>query len=304
MPKRCLAGIAGLLVVFVAIAARGGQPEAIPIEKEIVYGKAGGVDLHLDLARPPAGDGPFPLVICIHGGAWRGGNKTSYHALLRGLATNGYVGATAQYRFCPKDKFPAQIEDVKCAVRFLRAHAKDYKLDPAKVAVLGDSAGGHLALLAGLMDPADGLEGTGGCADQPSKVQAVVNYYGPTDFSMPLTPNPVVIGWLEDFFGTKDQKDPIVAKASPVTYVNKGDPPVLTFHGTVDPLVSLDHAKRLHEALKKAGVPEHLEIIQGGGHGFSGPNLERTLKMTTEFLEHCLKGKPEPAWLKAAAEKN
>jgi len=286
---------ATLAASFVAAVACAGQPDDILIAKDIVYGHAGGVDLKLDLARPPSGDGPFPLVVCIHGGAWRGGSKIWYHGRLRDFARHGYVAATVDYRFCPQDRFPAQVEDAKCAVRFLRAHAKEYKIDSGHVAALGDSAGGHLSLMLGLMDPADGLEGTGGNADQPSKVQAVVNYYGPTDFSVPLTPNPVVIGWVSDFLGTKDQKDPIVAKASPITYVGKNDPPVLTFHGTVDPLVSLDHPKRLHEALQKAGVTEHLEIIQGAGHGFAALSLDRTIKMTYAFLDEHLKGKkPQP----------
>jgi len=281
-----------LSLLFLAVCAHAGQPEPFPIQRDIVYGKVDGVNLKLDLAKPPTGDGPFPLVVCIHGGAWRMGNKAGYHKKIADFAKGGYVAATVEYRFCPQHKFPAQIEDVKCAVRFLRAHAKEYKIDPAKVAALGDSAGGHLSLLLGLMDPADGLEGNGGSPDQSSKVQAVVNYYGPTDFTMPGVWSPLVLAWMGDFLGTKDEKSPVVAQASPITYVNKGDPPVLTFQGTLDPLVPVDQAKRLHETLKKAGVTEHLEIIEGGGHGFGGANNERTLKMTREFLDRHLKGKP------------
>lgn len=281
-----------LLLLTAAVWA--GQAEQFPIQKDIVYGKAGGVDLKLDLAVPP-GDGPFPLVVCIHGGAWRMGNKASYDGRIAGLAKSGYVAATVGYRFCPQHKFPAQIEDVKCAVRFLRARAKEYKIDPAQAGAMGDSAGGHLSLLLGLMDQQDGLEGNGGSAGQSSKVQAVVNYYGPTDLTVEGMWNPLVMGWAADFLGTKDKAAPVVAQASPVKYVNKGDPPVLTFHGTLDPLVPLDQAKHLHEALKKAGVTEHLEIIQGGGHGFAGPAGERTRKMATEFLDEHLKGKPGKA---------
>ncbi|MCY3024041.1 MAG: alpha/beta hydrolase [Planctomycetota bacterium] len=293
------------LTTFVVLAAcaawvRAGQPDQIAVEKDIVYGKGGDVELHLDLARPPTGDGPFPLVVCIHGGGWRGGNKVGYHGRLREFAKRGYVAAAVQYRFCPQHKFPAQIEDVKCAVRFLRAHAKEYKIDPTKVAAMGDSAGGHLSLLLGLMDPADGLEGNGGCADQSSKVQAVVNYFGPTDFTMPVAANVIGTALVADFLGTVDQKAPVVARASPITYVSAGDPPILTFQGTADPLVPMVHAKSLHEALKKAGVPEHLETIEGGGHGFAGPAYTRTVNLTYEFLDEHLKGK---APVKSAVEK-
>ena len=280
------------LVLLGPAAALAGQAEQIPIEQNIVYGKAAGVDLKLDLARPPAADGPFPLVICIHGGGWGAGSKVGYHGRIRELARDGYVAATVEYRFCPQFRFPAQIEDVKCAVRFLRAHAKDYKIDPTKVAALGDSAGGHLSLLLGLMDPADGLEGDGGNPEQSSKVQAVVNYYGPTDFTLTSIWNPQAAAIVVNFLGTKDQSMPIVKQASPLTYVSKGDPPVLTFHGAQDTLVPVDHAKKLHEALAKAGVPEQLEIIPGGGHGFGGADGARTVKLTKEFLDHYLKGKP------------
>jgi len=112
-----------LSLLFLAACAHAGQAEPFPIQRDVVYGKADGVDLKLDLAKPPTGDGPFPLVVCIHGGAWRMGNKAGYHKKMADFAKDGYVAATVEYRFCPQHKFPAQIEDVKCAVRFLRAHA-------------------------------------------------------------------------------------------------------------------------------------------------------------------------------------
>lgn len=281
-----------LPLLFVAACACAGQPEASSLQRDVVYGKAGDVELKLDVAVPAEGHGPFPLVVCIHGGAWRAGNKAAYDGLIAGLAKLGYVGATVEYRFCPQYKFPAQVEDVKCAVRFLRANAKTYKIDPAKVAAMGDSAGGHLSLMLGLMDPADGLEGNSGNPEQSSKVQAVVNYYGPADFLLSSMPNPAHVALVSDFVGTNDPTAPVLKKASPITYVSKGDPPVLTFHGTQDPLVPLDSSKRLHEALAKAGVTEHLEIIQDGGHGFNGPDYQRTQRMALEFLNKLFNVKP------------
>jgi acetyl esterase/lipase len=284
--------IACALSAMLAAAAHAGQPPMpFPIEKDVVYAKVDGVDLHLDLVRPPKGDGPFPLIVCIHGGGWAGGNKAGYHRRLCDFATRGYVAATVQYRFAPKYPFPAQVEDVKCAVRYLRSRAKELKIDPNKVAAMGDSAGGHLSLMLGMMDPADGLEGNGGHADQSSKVQAVVNYYGPTDFTANHNFNAVARALVTAFLNTANKQDPVVAKASPATYITKGDAAVLTFHGTNDLLVPLDQAKVLHEALRKAEVPERIEIIEGGGHGFQGPARDRTHQITYEFLDQYLLGK-------------
>lgn len=295
---------AAVLIVLAGGRVAAQAPEVLSqdIQKDIVYGKGGDVELKLDLARPPKGEGPFPLVVCIHGGAWQVGNRTAHHGTIRHLARNGYVAVTVQYRLTPAHRFPAQAEDVKCAVRFLRANAKKYAIDPARVGALGDSAGGHLALLLGLMDPKDGMEGKGGHADQTSKVQAVVNIFGPTDLST-WSAEPEGDRMLKSFLkkdgdellkdlvGTADRKDPAMKKASPVTYIDSRDGPVLTFHGTVDPLVKLEQAKLLHAALKKAGVPERLEVLEGAGHGWGGKQKEHTDRLTVEFFDRHLKGR-------------
>ena len=279
-----------------------GKDDSGPIRKDVVFGKGGDVELKLDLAQPSRGKGPFPLVVCVHGGGWQIGHRNTHHATIRRLAAHGYVAATVQYRLTPKYPFPAQIEDVKCAVRFLRANAKKYNLDPNRVGALGDSAGGHLSLLLGLMEPGDGMEGTGGNAGQPSKVQAVVNYYGPTDlrtwsatrFGDQLLKSATGRdgdGLLKDLLGTADRKDPKMKSASPITYIDAKDPPVLTFQGTADPLVPLQQAKELHAALRKAGVPEHLEIIENGSHGWGGKDKERSDRLMLAFFDKHLKGK-------------
>src|SRR5262249_23363039 len=189
-----------------------------------------------------------------------------------------------------------QLDDVRAAVRFLKTSAKKYKIDPSKVGALGDSAGGHLVLLLGLMD--------GEPKGISSKVQAVVNYYGPTDFVTwtvePIGEQMLKAGLkgkdsralLKDLLGTMDRKDPIMLQVSPITHIDAKDPPVLTLHGTKDVLVPADQAKRLHAALKKAGVPERLELLEGAGHGWGGKLGERTDKVVVEFLnEHLKKGK-------------
>ena len=278
-----------LAILLYSNSLFAGQPAGI--QKDVTYGTVDGVDLKLDLAVPETGDGPFPLVVFIHGGGWAAGNKAQYDGALAEWTKRGYVAATVEYRFAPKFKFPAQVEDVKCAVRYLRSRAKELKINPDKVGACGDSAGGHLSLMLGLMDSKDGLEGTGGHADQSSKVQAVVNFYGPTDFSVEGTFNPFVVKLVSDFLGTADQKSPVIAQASPITYINKGDPPILTLQGTKDPLVPEDQQHRLHDALKKAGVEEHLEIIQDGGHGFGGKDFEHAAQITIEFFDKHLKAK-------------
>ena len=194
-----------LLLPFVFAAQGTGQEEKrivkvtpeetdeITLEENITYGKAGDTELKLDLARP-AGNGPFPAIVFIHGGGWSGGNRQAYRAQIQEAAKRGYVAATISYRLMKYDEvkketttadpiFPAQIHDAKAAIRWVRANAKKYSVDPDRIGVTGGSAGGHLSLLVGLTDSASGLEGDSGNPDQSSRVQAVVNVFGPTDMA-------------------------------------------------------------------------------------------------------------------------
>jgi len=280
-----------LLVLSATFLNAGEAPPQYPIQTNVVYGRTGGEDLKLNLAVPKEGDGPFPLLIFIHGGGWAAGDKFSYNGAIREWAQKGYVAATVGYRFAPVHKFPAQVEDVKCAVRYLRSRAKELKIDVAKVGAIGDSAGGHLSLMLGLMDSVDGLEGDGGSPGVSSKVQAVINYYGPTDFTVKheIAKNPMVMTLISNFLGSTDQTQPVFKQASPVSYITKGDAAVLTFQGTADPLVPHEQARHLHDELKKAGLTEKLEILEGAGHGFSGAVKARTVKMTEEFLNEQFK---------------
>ncbi len=274
-------------------------------EKEIVYGTADGVELKMDIAKP-IGDGPFPAVVCIHGGGWQIGKRQDFEPTARIMAMNGYVAATVDYRMTPAHKWPAQIEDVKCAVRYLRAHAEQLKINPDKIGALGHSAGAHLALMLGLTDPKDNFEGNGGYADQSSKVQAVVNLSAPTNLStwkpLPVVDEPLQKEYgksfddiLADLLGTADRAAQAMADASPVTYADESDSPVLTFHGSVDPLVPPDQAKELDEALKNAGVPHKLIIIEGADHGFKENQLPNIIMETTSFFGVHLKGEAPAA---------
>ncbi len=263
--------------------------ESVTFDKDVVYGKCANVELKLNLSHPEKGDGPFPCLVFIHGGGWAAGDRKVYDNEIKEFAKHGYVVATVGYRFAPEYHFPAQVEDVKCAVRYLRAHAKELKINPAKFGALGESAGGHLSLMLGLMNKEDGLEGESGSADQSSKVQAVVNYFGPGDFVAQDEYNELGANIVRNFLGTDDPKSPLVAKSSPMTYIDKTDAPVLTFHGTNDFLVPLNMSKRLHEALKKAGVEEKLVVLEGQGHGWGGKTREKTMKESLEFFDKHLK---------------
>ena len=289
------------VLITTASAAEGQDGAAIPFEKDVIYSHAGGEVLKVDVARPASGIGPFPVILCIHGGGWQLGNKSIYGEIIRAFARRGYVAASLDYRLTPRFRWPAQIQDVKCAIRYLRAHASEYRIDPNRFAVLGDSAGGHLALMAGLTDARDGLEGPS-CGDPniSSRVQAVVDFFGPTDLtSMRVPPEGerlVIQAYggdsnhvLFDLTGSMDRSGPIFRKISPVNYVDPADCPVLIFHGTADPLVPLEQSQLLDRALEKAGVPHRLEIVDGGGHGWTGTKLEQSLRLAMEFLDKTLK---------------
>jgi acetyl esterase/lipase len=255
----CVLGLA-------ALAAPAADGPAWREELGVVFGKCGDAELKLDLAMPAAGDGPFPAVVCIHGGGWVGGDRGQMRQTIRVLAGRGYVAVSPDYRLAPKDHFPAPIEDCKAAVRWLRAHAKEYKIDPDRVGAVGFAAGGHLACLLGVTTKADGLEGSGGNADESSRVQAVVSFFGPTD----LTTD----DWAKEareknlvplLGGTRDEKPEAYRAASPVTYAGKDAPPFLFVHWADDPVVKLSQSLKLADKLTAAGVPARVLALEGEG---------------------------------------
>jgi len=276
-------GILGAVIFFLTL-------NAIEVEKDTVYGTGGSETLRLDMARP-TWKGTFPAIVCIHGGAWRSGDKSSYDAEIRNLASLGFVAVSIQYRLAPKHIFPAQVEDAKCAVRFLRANAKKYNINPGSIGALGDSAGGHLALMLGLMNTEDGLEGDGGSNAFTSKIQAVVNYYGPTDFNQKEVWSEAQIAQAGYFFGTEAPDLELIKKASPAAYIDPKDPPILTVHGTADPIVPVTQATHLHQLLKVAGVQSQLDIVQGAGHGWQSPDQDRIQTQTIQFFKTHLSNK-------------
>lgn len=279
------------MIQLAALLLLQAVPEGVSFEKGVVYGKGGGEDLTLNLSRPKDVAGPLPCVLVIHGGGWAAGSKEGHNNLTWEFAKRGYVSATVGYRLAPKSLFPAQIEDVKCAVRFLRANADKYGVDPQRVGATGFSAGGHLSLILGVMGKGDGLEGEGGWAEQSSQVNAVVAFFGPADFinvEFPEASRGIVARWIG---GSREEKKEEYRRASPVTYASKGDAPTLIIQGTKDPLVPHDQAYRMADALTSAGVPGRVDLILGAGHGWGGAELQRTADATFAYFDSLLKKK-------------
>jgi acetyl esterase/lipase len=275
------------------VACLADEPAKALSEQDVVYAKAGADELKLDIARPSAKEGVFPAVLVIHGGAWRQGDKSNVRPILGEFTKHGYVAVSPQYRFCPKNVFPAQVHDVKAAVRFIKTNAKKYQVDPDRIGAIGFSAGGHLALMLGVTGPNADLEGDVPAGAPDSRVKAVVNYFGPTDLAARDIPT-ISKGLVKDFLGgTPEEKPLAAAKASPITFISKDDAPMLTFQGTDDPLVPFTQAIKLAEAMDAAGIPGRVELLIGAQHGWGGPELERTKNETFAFLDRYLK--PAPA---------
>jgi len=283
-----------LFVFFATAACRADEPAKASSEQDVVYTKAGNDELRLDVSTPAAKEGLFPAVVVIHGGGWRAGNKADVRGITSEFSKRGYVTISPQYRFCPKEVFPAQVHDVKAAVRWLKTNAKKYHVDPDRIGAMGFSAGGHLALMLGVTSPSDGLEGTTAADAPDSRVKAVVNYFGPTDLAasdLPAISKPMVKDLLG---GTPEDKPEAAAKASPLSFVSADDAPMLTFQGTKDPLVPYSQAIKLADAMNKAGTAGRVELMIGASHGWGGSELERTIKETFEFFDQHLKAKAAP----------
>jgi acetyl esterase/lipase len=210
-------------------------------------------------------DAPVPGLIFIHGGGWESGGKGDYRYYAVRYAKRGYVAASISYRFVQEAAFPACVQDAKCAVRWMRANADKYHVNPNQIAVIGGSAGGHLAMMAGYSAGVPELEGDGGYAGVSSAVQAVVDFYGPCDLTGPEQRNHPTI--LKLFGGKTYEETPQQYElASPIRHLDKSDPPTLIFHGTIDDVVPIEQSERLAKQLTELGIPCQYERIEGYPH--------------------------------------
>lgn len=242
-----------LNAIFIVALIVSHGPPALPRLANIPYCNGMALDIY-----PSTQPGPRPVVIYAHGGAWRSGDKEGGYALqlAEALTLRGATFVSINYRLAPDFIFPAQIEDVKCAIRFLRAHAALYRLDTAHVGLVGNSAGAHLAALAGLAGPATGFD-VGPYLDFSSQVQAVANLWGPTDLTTLDDP------WLAAIFGSTPDA---LRRASPITYISASAPPFFSVHGALDATVPVTQSLLFHQALLDAGVASQLLIVQHAGH--------------------------------------
>lgn len=263
---------------------------------DVTYCHAGGVALKLDLYQA-GGSGSSarsaPLAVFIHGGGWTAGDKADGGggALeIAELGARGYVVAVPNYRLAPEARFPAQIEDVKCAVRFLRANAAAYGIDPARVVAWGESAGGHLAALLGLAGPSAGFD-HGEWEGQPSAVQAVATLYPATDLSYIASYLPISQGV---FGAAPDQPGPALSRASPVSYVTSSAPPFLLLHGERDTQVPTEQSRELYAKLTAAGVTARLVLVKNADHFFEpaggpiAPSRAEITRLIAGFFDDAL----------------
>jgi acetyl esterase/lipase len=237
----------------------------VQILKDIEYGRGGGFPLYLDVYVPedPIMK-PMPAVVFIHGGGWRSGDK--YPSQVRSLAERGFFAVSINYRLSGVATFPAAVEDSKCAVRWLRANAGKYGVDPNRIGVWGGSAGGHLAMMVACADETAGMEGNGGWETYSSRVEAVCSYYGPADLSRMQDGDTVAPAQF--LGGSPAQRPEAYRAASPVTYVTADDPPLLMVHGESDRVVPYGQSVAMEEAYLKLGLKVELVKVLNAGHGF------------------------------------
>jgi acetyl esterase/lipase len=239
-------------------------PASVELREAIEYGTGGEVPLKLDLYIPKDIQRPTPALIFVHGGGWRSGSRNDYRYYCIKFAERGYVVATITYRLRDVALFPAAIEDAKCAVRWMRTNAESLGADPNRIAIIGGSAGGHLAMMVGYSVDDVELEGNGEHEVVSSRVQAVVNLYGPTDLTTPYArTHETITGYLGKLY---DEAPEMYQRASPLHHVSADDPPTLILHGSIDELVPISQAERLAQALDEVGVAHEYYPLDGWPH--------------------------------------
>lgn len=310
---RTALGVLFLLVTLTVPAAARGQAgsvesavslfQQVRTVPNVVYFRANGWEGRLDIYAQRSA-GPVPTVIYIHGGGWVGGNKESNVLNLTPFLAMGYSVVNVGYRLANISLAPAAVEDCRCALRWVLAHAKDYGFDPERIVVAGVSAGGHLALMTAMAPTSAGFDRTcndpvgpyGPFGPAEPRVRAVVNFFGIADVEELIDgpnrkpfpyDNPYAMRWI----GNQPHREELARAVSPLTYVRAGLPPTISVHGDADPSVPYKHSVRLHQGLTKAGVRNELVTVPGGGHGgFSNSEWQRAFAAIQGFLRQSLGG--------------
>jgi acetyl esterase/lipase len=285
------------ILALLLLAATTASAGTFTTYEALEYARPGGVPLLLDL-RVPDTAGPHPVIIYLHSGAWITGDRTGGPALRQ--ATRGYAVASIDYRLAPQHIWPAQVEDAKAAVRWLRANAARFQLDVNRIGIFGASAGGHIGSILGTSGGVDALEGLGhGNAQFSSRVKAVVDFYGPSDLLMieeqklpcipldgnaPFMPPSLLMGCPIQQCKEK------TATANPITYITPDDPPFLIVQGMLDCLVPYKQSVILHDALEAAGVDSRLILVPNGEHGGRAFDEPKYKEAVDQFLDTNLRG--------------
>jgi acetyl esterase/lipase len=282
-----------------AVASSGPAAAAGKVIRDVEFASSGEAPLRLDLYLPE-GKAALGLIVWVHGGAWRAGTRASVD--LADMTSRGWAVASVDYRLSPVARFPAQVHDIKAAVRYLRAHAAQHGYPASRFVIAGSSAGGHLAALVGVSNGQPELEGdVGNQRHVSSDVQAIVSLYGASNLSSILsqsTPHGlgVRVPALELLLGGRPESVPELARlASPVFHVSAADPPLLMLHGDQDQQMPINQSHELEGAYQRLGLPVRLVVVHGSGHGGPAFTTRASLDLIDEFLRKQLPGRAGPA---------
>jgi acetyl esterase/lipase len=289
----CLLALAGTAVGVSAQSRDAGSwaahvGAAYRVTNDVVYYRATNYDLKLDVYVPAEAKGPLPAAMYFHGGGWVTRSKEYMVLNILPYLEMGWVVVNVGYRLGSVANAPAAVEDGRCALRWVIRNAEQYMIDPSRIVITGHSAGGHLSLTTGMLPVSAGLDRQ--CpGNEELKVAAIVNWMGITDV-LDLLEGPNQKAYAVQWLGSQPNREEIARRVSPINYVRPGLPPILTVHGYADPTVPYSQAVRLHDALDRAGVPNKLLTVPGGGHWrFSGEQDAKLFVQIREFLaEHGL----------------